>query len=173
MKTPDNMNEEYLAKIISVAYGDASFVDEIKIYLDSKKNPEVKKILDEYKNTARCIRTLKAEEYKGKLPSGRPQVSGRVLSYLDIFIRKPVLSATMALMITAAVAGYYITSGESTTYNGYTKQELIVAERQAKESLAIVASIMNRTEDKLKYDIFGNKINKPIRKSLTVVDTYL
>ena len=148
MKTPDRINEDYLDKIISVAYGDASFVDEIKIYLDSKKNPEVKRLLDEYRQTARGLKSLKEEDYKGNLPLGRSRASGWVLSYLDIFIRKPVLSAAMALMITAGVAGYYIINQESTNYNGYTKEELVVAEKQAKESLAIVASIMNRTEDK-------------------------
>ncbi len=76
-------------------------------------------------------------------------------------------------MITAGVAGYYIIDHNSNYMNGYSKTEMIPAEKQAKESFAIVASIMNRTKDKLENDVFGNKINKPIKESLTVVNTYL
>jgi nitrogen regulatory protein PII-like uncharacterized protein len=173
MKITDNISEEYLDKIISVAYGDAGFIDEIKIYLDSKKYPEVKKILEEYRATAKEVNSLSQEEYRGRIPINRPEVNNWLLSYINIFIRKPVLSAAMALMITAGVAGYFIIDHNSNYMNGYSKTEMITAEKQAKESFAIVASIMNRTKDKLENDVFGNKINKPIKESLTVVNTYL
>lgn len=173
MRTTENISEEYLDKIISVAYGDAGFVDEIKIYLDSKRNPEVKKLLNEYKKTARGVNSLSQEKYKGDLPVKGPQLSNWLLVYFSIFIRKPVLSAALALMITAGVAGYYIINQNSVSYDGYTPSEMALAEKQAKESFAIVASIMNRTKDQLEKNVFENKINKPIKKSLTVVNTYL
>ncbi|MGA7837281.1 MAG: hypothetical protein WB996_04900 [Ignavibacteriaceae bacterium] len=173
MKTTDKINEEYLEKIISVAYGDASFIDEIKIYLDSKKNPEVRKVLDEYRETAKGLKSYSLEEYRGKIPVNRPEVNNWLLSYLNIFIRKPVLAAAMAFMITAGIAGYYIIENNNHNLNGYSQTEMILAEKQAKKSFAIVASIMDRTKNTIEKNVFGNKINKPIKKSLTIVNTYL
>jgi nitrogen regulatory protein PII-like uncharacterized protein len=173
MKTTNKINEEYLEKIISVAYGDASFIDEIKICLDAKKYPEVKKVLNEYRDTAKEIKSFSLEEYRGKIPLNRPEVNNWLLAYINIFIRKPVLAAAMAFLITAGVAGYYIIDNSSNYMNGYSKTEMILAEKQVKESFAIVALIMNRTKDQLENDVFGNKINKPIKESLTVVNTYL
>jgi len=173
MKTTYKINEEYLEKIISVAYGDASFIDEIKIYLDSKKNPEVKKILDEYRETAKELKFFSLEEYRGKIPVNKPEVNSWLLAYLNIFIRKPVLAAAMAFMITAAIAGYYIVDHNDNYLNGYSKAEIVTAERQARESFTIVASIMNETKQKIENNVFRNKINKPIKESLTIVNTYL
>lgn len=173
MKTIDGMNEEYLDKIISVAYGDANFVDEIRIYLDARKNPEVKKLLDEYRETARGVSSISQEEYSGKIPIGRPGMNNLLLQYFNIFIRKPALSAAMALMITAGVTGYFIIEHNDNYINGYSKSEVVTAEQQARESFAIVASIMNKTRKRIEKNVFTEKINKPIKESLTVVNTYL
>ena len=94
-------------------------------------------------------------------------------NYLDLFLRRPILSTAMALMITAGVAGYLITSDNNNSTDDYSKAELVLAAKQAKESFAIVASVMNKTEDKLKSDVFEEKINKPINKTLSIVNTYL
>ena len=79
----------------------------------------------------------------------------------------------MALMITVGVTGYFIISSNDSPINGYSKAELTLAEKQAKESFAIVASIMNKTGNKLKNEVFVEKINKPINKTLIIVNTYL
>jgi len=173
MKTIENISEEYLDKIISVAYGDAGFIDKLKIYFQSKRNPEIKKILNEYRETARQVHSISQEEFKGKVPASKLEISGWLLNYFYMFFRRPILSTAMALMITAGVTGYFIINSNNNSTDDYTKAELVLAERQAKESFAIVASIMNKTEDKLKNNVFEEKINKPINKTLKIVNTYL
>ena len=173
MRTTEKISEEYLNKIISVAYGDAGLIDKLKIYFQSKRNPEIEKILNEYRKTARQVHSISPEEYSERVPVKSPKINGWLLNYLDLFLRRPILSTAMVLMITAGVAGYLITNSNNNSTDDYTKAELVLAEKQAKESFAIVASIMNKTEDKLKSDVFEEKINKPINKTLSIVNTYL
>ena len=75
-------------------------------------------------------------------------------------------------MIMAGIAGYFVTNNNQ-GMDGYTKQQLIIADQQAKESFAIVASILGRTKDELKNNILNEKINKPIKMGLTIVNKYL
>ena len=173
MKTTKNISEEYLDKIISVAYGDAGLINKLKIYLDAYRNPKIKKTLNEYKETAKQVHAISQEEFKERIPVRSPKINGWLLNYLELFFRRPVLSTAMALMITAGVTGYVIINSNNNSTDGYTKAELVLAEKQAKESFAIVASIMNKTEGKLKNEVFREKINKPINKTLTIANTYL
>lgn len=172
MKIIKKISEEYLDKIIFVAYGDAGILDRMKIYFDAKRNPDIKKILAEYRETAKGVHWIKPAEYPGRLPVIKQQKNIRLLNYLDIFFKRPALSMTIVILLTAGVAGYYIINNNSTT-NGYSKQELMVADRQAKESFAIVASIFNETENRLKNEVINKKVNGPINKSLTIINTYL
>lgn len=173
MKPTKTISEEYLERIICVAYGDAGFLDRIKIYLDARRNPEIKKILDEYKETAKKVHLISPEEYRGNAPViEKRHTNNWLLNYLYIFFKRPIISAAVALMIMAGIAGYFITNNNH-RMNGYTKQQLIIADQQAKESFAIVASILGRTKDELKNNILNEKINKPIKMGLTIVNKYL
>jgi hypothetical protein len=172
MKPTKEITEQYLSRIICVAYGDASFLDKIKLYFDALRDPEIKKILDEYKETAKKVHRVSYEEYHGDVPVKVPHISNWLLNYLYIFFKKPIISTAVALMITAGIAGYFITNTNHRT-EAYTEQELIIADRQAKESFALVASIFDRTRNDLKDKIFNEKVNKPIYKGLTIVYKYL
>ena len=61
-KKLNKMDENILDKIISVAYKDASLKDRINVYFLAKKNPEVKKLLTEYRETAGNARKVPMEE---------------------------------------------------------------------------------------------------------------
>jgi hypothetical protein len=172
MKPTKEINEQYLSKIICVAYGDANFLDKVKIYFDAIRDSEIKKILDEYKETAKNVHMLSYEEYHGEVPFKVSHMSNWLLNYFYIFFKRPIISTAVALMITAGIAGYFITNNNHET-DGYTEQQLIIADRQAKESFALVASIFDRTKRELKNKIFDEKVNKPINKGLTIVYKYL
>ena len=173
MKTTKKLNEEYIDKIISVAYGDANLIDRIKIFFDARSNTEVKKILEDYRETALAVHLIEPEKFEKRIQENGPKVNGWLLTYFDLFLRRPVLSTAMALMIIAGVTGYLMINNNNNSTKGYSKAELAIAENQAKESFAIVASIMDKTEDKLKKDVFEEKINKPLKKTVTILNTYL
>ena len=173
MKQTKAISEEYLDRIICVAYGDAGFLDRIKIYLDARRDPEIKKILAEHKETAKKVHLISPEEYHGNIPvMKKSHTNNSLLNYLYIFFKGPVISGAIALMIMAGIAGYFLTNNNH-RMNGYTKQQLIIANQQAKESFAIVASILDRTKDDLRNNIINEKINKPIKMGLTIVNKYL
>jgi len=173
MKTTKKISEKYFDKIISVAYGDAGMIDKFKIYFDANKNPDIKKILNEYRATAREVHLISPEEFNERVTVNSPKISDWLLNYLNLFFRRPILSTAMALMIMMGITGYFIVNRNNNSTDGYSRAELTLAEKQAKESFAIVSSIMNKTEDKLKNEVFNEKINKPLNKTLTIVNTYL
>ncbi len=173
MKIPEKINEEYLNKIISAAYGDSGFIDKIKIYLDSKRSPEVKKILDEYKATAMEIHSLKEEEYNGAVPIHHPQSSNFLLLYYGLFFRKPFLSTAAAVLLIGVLMSGYLLVKEKPPAKKYSAEEIRTAEQQAKESFAIVADIFNRTEDRLKKDILQKNLGQPVQKSFAIINNYL
>jgi hypothetical protein len=172
MKPTKEITEQYLNKIISVAYGDASFLDKSKIYFDALINAEVKKILSEYKITAKQVHLVSYEEYQGKIPVKLPNTTRWILNYLYVFFKRPIISTAMALMIIGGIAGYLIINPSQSSPQ-YTEQELRIADKQAKESFALVASIFDRTKNELRDKIFNEKVNKPINKGLTIVYKYL
>ena len=172
MKPTKKIGEEYLDKIISVAYKDANLLDRLKIYFDARRDSDIKKILNEYRTTAKGVHSLQQEEFHGESAILKDKRSNLLLNYINIFFRRPVISTAMALMILAGVTGYFIVDRNNST-NGYSQTELAVAEKQAKESFAIVASIMNKTENKLRNEVFYQKINRPINKTITILNTYL
>ncbi len=172
MKTTKIISEEYLDKIISVAYADAGVIDRIKVYFDSKRDQEVRRILNEYRETVKGVKLISPEEYQGVLPVKNKIANNPHLNYLSVFIKRPVLSTAMVLMIIGGAAGYIILNNTVTT-SGYSKQELLTADRQAKEAFAIVASVFNETKSQLKNKIINKKINEPINKGLSIINTYL
>ena len=172
MKSIKEIPEQYLNKIISVAYGDASFWDKIKIYFDALRNTAVKEILYEYKETSKQVHMISYEEYHGEIPVKFSNTTAWIFNNLYIFFKRPIISTAMVLMIIGGAVGYLIiNSGHSSPK--YTKQELRIADQQAKESFALVASIFDRTKNELKNKIFNEKVNKPINKGLTIVYKYL
>lgn len=173
MKGSEKINEEYLNKIISAAYGDLGFINKIKIYLDAKKNPEVKIILDEYKAIAREVHSLKNEEYNGSIPVYHPQNSNFLLQYFNLFFKKPLLSTSLVLLLIGGVISGYLLMKEKQPAEKYSAAEILAAEQQVKESFAIVADIFNRTEDRLKNDILQKNLGQPVQKSLAIINNYL
>jgi hypothetical protein len=172
MKSIKEIPEQYLNKIISVAYGDASFWDKIKIYFDALGNTAVKEILYEYKETSKQVHMISYEEYQGEIPVKFSNTKAWIFDNLYIFFKRPIISTAMVLMIIGGAVGYFIiNSGHSSPQ--YTEQELRIADQQAKESFALVASIFDRTKNELKNKIFNEKVNKPINKGLTIVYKYL
>ena len=62
----NNIDDSLLDKIVSVAYGDAGWMDRVIVYKIAKKNPLINQLLNEYKLTADSIHNIKETE----LPEG-------------------------------------------------------------------------------------------------------
>ncbi len=174
------MEEKLLNKIISVAYGDAKIWERIEIYWLSKNNLEVKNLLEEYKKTAVKVHTLKKEEFSGSINREIENVKFEKFSseksllfdlYTFVFRRPAVSSAILAVFILALVSTFIFERPE--IHRQYTKQEIELADKQVKQSFALIASVFNKTKNTVEKDVLTDRVSKPIRESFNLVNNYL
>ena len=87
------------------------------------------------------------------------------------FLSKPILSTAVAgLMIIAVTAVLFINQPQQPKY---TKAQIELAQKQFKESLAIVGKVFSSTEKKLDEDILNNQINKSLGKGFNLINDIL
>jgi len=180
-KKPENIDDILLEKIINTAYGDASIFVRIEVLWKASKNKKVKAILDEYKETAGAVHNIN----KNDLPD---HVIENVKNETDQFTLRGKTSSKLSLLYTAytnkklipvAALGMLLISivsflifKEPVQHSKYTKADIELAQKQAIESLEIVAKVLQNTELKLDYEI-SDKVSKQLNKGLSVVNDYV
>jgi hypothetical protein len=55
----------------------------------------------------------------------------------------------------------------------YSEEQIKLADQQAKYALQILGNIMSETEQTLKNEILSDRVSKPIREGLEIVNTLL
>jgi hypothetical protein len=169
---PDKKNkidEETLDKIISVAYKDAGLIDRLKIYFLAKKNSEVKRIYNQYSNTALGVKKIPLDEVPDSIIES---LQIKTVKVKKPFILKPAyIFATSFLVVSALVAVLLYQNKEEDQI--YTKAEIELAEQQVKESLVIVNRIFKKTENLIQEEVLPKRIGKPIHKSLSIINEVL
>ena len=65
-KKSSKISKELLERIISVAYGSASFLEKRRINKLASESETIKKLLEEYKRTANAVHSIPKEEYNGE-----------------------------------------------------------------------------------------------------------
>ena len=170
------MNDKILEKIISVAYGDASWIDKIKIRRLAEENKEVKELLESYRQTVAEVHKLKEEECPEELLKG---IESRTINitkrsntfssdFFSIIFTRPLVSAA-ATVVLAAIILLGIFANRSIQHQ-YTKAEIEYADKQARQALDIVGKIFNQTNVTLKEDVLNSRVAKPIRESMGIVN---
>ncbi len=175
MKQQKIIDGKYLDKIISVAYNDAGILDKINIYLDARKYPEVKKLLDEYRTTAKEIKSFTGEKCPddliSKLDKEIPGIGkNKPFEYLIAF-RKPVFSTT-ALVIIITIAALLILK-QPNREPKYSTAEVLTAELQVKQSLGLIGKIFKKTQNTISYDVLDKQVALPIKKGMNAVNNLL
>lgn len=174
------MNEELLNKIIETAYGNASVADKIKIYFLAYKNSEVKKVLMDYKATADKVKNLGIENCPDHLINNISKTikseninSHSLLSDIyNILFNRPILSGTLAAVFILAVLSTFIFNRPEIKQQ-YTKQQIEQADAEVKYSLSLVANVLNKTKSTIENDVLQEKVNKPIKESLFIINDYI
>jgi hypothetical protein len=168
------MNEELKLKIISAAYGDCSIKDKISVWLLTKKEPDCKKLYDEYKKTARSVHMLTPEKCPAELVENAfnkvsNESSSRRTEAIAILFGRPALVSAISIALLATIIITFRATRNNDTGN-YTKQEVVEAEKQVKESLAIISKVLNKTSKKIGEDILPNNVSKPIKQGIEVIN---
>ncbi len=173
-----NLNDEkFLYSIISVAYGDAGIIEKFRINLAARKDPRVKQLLDEYKLTADAVSEIPPsecpdyiiEKVEKETGTGERKVSSTRLRFTELFIGKPQFSAAIAIVVVGLIVSVLLINQPSRKPE-YNKVQVELAEKQVKQSLALISRVLYSTGDKVENDIITQQVVKPVSKSLTIIN---
>ena len=177
-KSSNKIDEQLLDKIIAAAYGDAWWLDRLILNRKAKKDPAIQQLLNEYKITADSIHRLKEEKLPDNLINSiqtRMNI-GRKNSFISLvyerFLSRPLLSAGVMGMIIIAIISIMFLNRPQPQHK-YTKAQIELAEKQFKESLAIVGRVFSQAEKKLDEDVLNKQINKSLGKGFNLVNDIL
>ena len=174
-----NINPKLINKIINVAYGDASITERMIVNWKASRNDEIRKILEEYKATAKSVHNMEREnlpEYV--IESVRRRIefeneSENLISkiYFALF-SKPIFSASVVSIFVLAIVSIFLFRQPTDTAK-YSKAEIELAQQQLGESIAIVNKVFNKAEQKLDKEIINDRVSKQLNKGLNLVNEYL
>ncbi len=170
------MDDKLLEKIISVAYGDATWIEKIKIHRLAKENSEVKELLENYERTASEVHKLTEEDcpdellikIRSKTLNVVKKSNTFTADFFSIIFRRPVISAAATIVLVVFIL-LEIFHNESMQYQ-YSRAEVELADKQARQALAIVGRIFNQTNVTLKEEVLNSRVAKPIQESMGIVN---
>ena len=174
------MDEKLLNRIITVAYGEASFLERRKINALAKRDKEVELMLQKHTEIALRSRNIEMESLPGEILENVKNLNdlkkAREKSlfydiYSFIFMRPAVSAAILSIFILALVSTFIFKRPE--IHEQYSKQEIELADKQVKQSLALIASVFKKTTSTVEKDILTDRVSKPIKESFNLVNEYL
>ena len=177
MKRQYNLEDEFIDKIISVAYGDANIFERFQIYWASLNDVRVRRLLNEYKETAEIVNSFDAsecpEELLEKVNSQigvKTKSSGTVRGNIEsIFLYRPLISASAAVILISLVASVLLFR-QPKIQKKYSTAQIELAERQVKESLAMVSRVFDKAENRVTNKILIKQVAPPINESLSIIN---
>jgi hypothetical protein len=175
MKSQFQINENLLDRIISVAYGDANFLENLKIYFLAAKNDQIKRLLIEYKTSAKAVHSLKQDECPLEILE-KVEVStvkknrqfSLAVKFLYPLLYKPVFTVSIILLLISGLL--FFTLFNKTVNNQYSEAQIKLAEKQVKQSLVLVNKIFYRTAKKVEHDILKEQVAKPVHEGISTIN---
>jgi len=176
MKYQSKINEALLNRIISAAYSDAGLIEKIKIYFLAARNKRVKKLLEEYKITARAVHSLEQEKcpdtilksIKNELSTKENKIITLVSDFLYSVLYRPAISALAAVLFISTLLFFVLFN--KTVNKQYSDAQVQLAEKQVKRSLVLVNKIFERTTFKLENDILKKQVAEPVNKGISTIN---
>jgi len=176
MKTQFKIDEKYLDKIISTAYGDGSLFDRIDVYFRAFSNPSIKKILRDYKSTSKVVRNI-SREYASNIFIKNVQRDAKardnffissLAGLFEFLTEKPLYSAAAAIIILSIST--FLLFHQPKQEPEYSKTQVALAEKQLKESFALVGRILDRTQNKITNEVIVKDVAHPIRRGTAAIN---
>lgn len=169
-KKPFNIDENLYNEIVSVAYGDANYLIKRKILKLSKQYQNVKELLDEYSTTANLVHSIPQNECpdelvksvlnKTKTVSTKPSFFEQ-LSW--VYLKRPAISGFAVFLLFGAIfTSVFIKNSDEEL----SHKELLLAEQQVKQSLAIVGRVLKKSEFIIEDQVFNTNVGQPLKKGV-------
>ena len=180
-KESNKLDQKLINKIIRVAYGDAGIVDQFYISFKASLNEKIKELLEEYKQTANAVHSVKQENVTDQIIKSvknyaaleQKNYSSSKLSYLFFLIfGKKVIPAVVLSTILVIIVSFLLFRNPTPTQK-YSKAEIELAEKQFKESLAIVGKTFDKAEKDFSSEILNKQVNKNLNRGYSLVNNIL
>mgnify|MGYP001562714311 CR=1 FL=1 len=172
------LNEEMVNKIISVAYRDASLREKLIVKRTILQNREARKLFNSFKQTADKVKRIAEEDCPEDLIKQielknvtlRKSASGFLFDFYSIILGRPIVSAGTTLVLVAAIVVALIVN-KPVQYNyKYSESEIINADKQARQALAIVGNFFKQTQSTLQNEILSERVAKLINDGIGIVN---
>jgi len=181
-KDSNKIDQKLIDKIISVAYGDAGLFERFYVLWKASIDKEIKNLFDEFKLTVKTVRKLKKEEVSDPLiklinnnTTGGVQ-SKSFISFISKFfyniLGNRAIPAT-ALGLILVIAASFLIFKEPSQQRKYSKVEIELAEKQFKQTLAIVGRAFENAEKSFSLEILDKQVNKKLNKGYYLVNNIL
>lgn len=181
-KESNNLDQKLIDKIINVAYGDAGFFELIYVHFKSISNNEIKFLLDEYRKTAKTVHNIKLEEVSNFISERINNITGGInkkhfifsrITYASFyFFSNKAIPVTVFSVMFMVIVSFFVFK-EQTPPHKYSYAEIELAQKQLKQSLAIVGRIFQKTENSFNKEILQNQINKNLNRGYFLVNNIL
>jgi hypothetical protein len=176
MNTRSEINEELVNRIISAAYGDAGLFEKIKIYFLAARNKEVKKLLNEYKQTASAVNNIQIdkcpdeiiEKIKSDSVNAEDNLLTLIFNFLNQLFHKPMYAAAIVLILVSAAVSLFLFNQKSE--NQISNQQVAAAEEQVKQSIVFVNRIFERTAGRVENDVLKKQVVRPVHEGISTIN---
>lgn len=173
------INEELNDKIIAAAYGSASLKTRLDILRLIRKDAAVRDLYYEYRRTAGFVKDLKKIECPDYISDRAEKKAGiklkkeksMLLDFYTVMFSRPAVSFALTVILIISVAlSALLFERQAAINQKYSEQQVAMADRQVKETLAMVGGILNRSQDKVVKEILPAQVSKPINDGLNVIN---
>jgi hypothetical protein len=181
-KDSNKIDQKLIDKIIRVAYGDAGIFNRLYILWKTSTNKEIKKLFDEYKLTAKLVHRLELEEVPSHLiQSVRLNINSKEKSniftsfilkvFYDVFGNKAIPASVLGVILVIVIS--FLIFNEPSPSHKYSKTEIELAEKQFKQTFAIVGRAFENAEKSFSDEILNKQVNKKLNKGYYLVNNIL
>lgn len=169
-------------KIIKVAYGDAGLLDWIFIRLRSITNEEIKSLFEDYRHTANVVHKLKQEVVPELITERVKSITGGInkrdsllsnFSYriVSFFANKAIPATVVGVLIVSIISLFLFQ--ELAPSHKYSRAEIELAEKQFRQSIAIVGRTFQKAEKSFSKEVLKDQINKNLNRGYYLVNNIL
>ena len=182
VKKSNKSAQKLVDKIIKVAYGDAGIIDWFYIRFRALTNNEIKSLLEEHKKIAAVVHNLKQEDvpenvikkvkdYTNSYNQKKSFLSKISFGYFILWNKKAIPATVLGILIAFIISILLIK--EPVQKSKYSKTEIELAEKQLKQSFAIVGRAFQTAEKNFSEEVLNNQINKKLNRGYYLVNNIL
>jgi len=178
----NELNKNLIDKIIRVAYHDSGFLDWISVHFKAITDDEVKSLLKEYTKSAKAVHSLKQEDVPEQIlektknitsgKNSKDSFLSRKAYSVYYFFEKKAIPATVFAILTLFIISFFLFRNPAPRHK-YSRAEIELAEKQLKQSLAIVGKAFQNAENSFSEEVLKDQINKNLNRGYYLVNNIL